>query len=172
MIKWNTFTLNHPPHPVYTLCFTHALSPRRAPSTPPLSLATLSALSPWLATAGPRRAPKSSPVHRCLSLLHSPSPPHPKVSFLSLLSGNGSSKHILFFSLAIILRVSGQFPQAENNYPLSIVGTLWELYLREKSQIHCRPTPISLPHHQCRQEENIFLVLIFCVVAGPSCWFE
>lgn len=76
-----------------------------------------------------------------------------------------------FFSLAILLRVLGQFPQAENNYPLSIIGALWELYLRKKSQFRWLPTPMSLPHYLSRQECKHFSGFDFFFF-GPSCWFE
>lgn len=107
--------------------------------------------------------PRVVAVHRCPSLSPSPFPTSPQ-GLLSLPSGNGSSKHILFFWLAILLRVSGQFPQAENNYPLSIIGTLWELYLRKKSQFHSPPPPSLYPTTPLDRSKSIFLVLIFFLV--------
>lgn len=91
-------------------------------------------------------------VPRCPPLrLHSPSAPHLKVPSPSLLE-MAPVNTFGFFSLAILLRVLGQFPQAENNYPLSITGALWDLYLRKKSQFCWLPTPMSLPHYLSRQE--------------------
>lgn len=126
MIKWNTFTLNHPPSLVY-IALTHLLlsacslrTPHSLPCHPicPVSLAC---------TRGTTQGAQG--LLQCIGAplcLYYPSPPHPKVSFPSFLEITQVNT-FCFFSLAILLRVSGQFPQAENNYPLSIIKTLWEL---------------------------------------------
>lgn len=122
MMKWNTFTLNQPP-PEHTLCHT-VPSTTQASST---SLATLFSIS--LVCHSRSWCPRVLASRRCsiLSPIQPPPPPpsHPKVSFPSLLE-MAQVNTFCFFSLAI-LRVLGPAPKAENNYPLSIIGALWEV---------------------------------------------
>lgn len=148
MIKWNTFTLNHPPVP----CIHCAAAPPPRSPLPlhPQLLATLSALSLWLVTLLTTQGAQE--LLQCIDAplrLHHPSLLHPKVFFPSVLEMSQVNA-FCFFSLAILLIVWGQFPQAENNYLLSIIGALWELYLRKKCQFHLLTTLTPLPHHLSR----------------------
>ena len=85
MIKWNTFTLNHPPTPGVYIAPPHPLPAARSLPTPRL-FATLPAPSLWLVTRGTTQGAQELLQYIDAPLcLHRPFPPHPKVSFPSLL---------------------------------------------------------------------------------------
>lgn len=149
MIKWSTFTLNHSPR-IHCAAAPPLLG--AAPPHPPTLCHPICPVSPACHSQDHAGRWRVVAVPRCPPLrLHSPSAPHLKVPSPSLLE-MAPVNTFGFFSLAILLRVLGQFPQAENNYPLSITGALWDLYLRKKSQFCWLPTPMSLPHYLSRQE--------------------
>lgn len=147
MIKWNTFTLIHhpPPRRVYTLCCRIA-SLKRAPSTSPTPCRPVHPFPP--ACHSPDHAGRSRELlqSKDAPLLSPPPFPPPPKSSLSFLLEMAQVNTFCFFSLEILLSL-GQALQAENNHPLSIIGALWELYLRTKNQFHSLPTPMPSPQH-------------------------